>query len=191
MSAKEPARPCRVAPPLRSAWVVFLVLAAQSLAVVVLKESHLGAAKSVLVASYLVLLLALVRDLRRPAIALIFVGASLNFAVISANGGLMPISPETLSRIASSVNGNHISPGGPLPFNKDILREADNTRLRWLSDTLVFPRPLRGVPVAFSVGDVLIALGILGLSVTWLAAIMRTRSARPMFNGMADGRAAH
>ncbi|MDP3064540.1 MAG: DUF5317 domain-containing protein, partial [Chloroflexota bacterium] len=160
MSAKEPARPCRVAPPLRSAWLVFLVLAAQSLAIVVLKESHLGAAKSVLVASYLVLLLALVRDLRRPAIALIFVGASLNFAVISANGGLMPVSPETLSRIAPSVNGRPISPGGPRTFDKDTLREADNTRLRWLSDTLVFPRPLRAVPVAFSVGDVLIALGI-------------------------------
>jgi len=85
-------------------------------------------------------------------------GLLLNFLVISLNGGLMPISPETLERRSPNAPAGSWQLGERLGHDKDIVLLESETRLRWLSDRFVTPAQFP-YHVAFSVGDVLIAFG--------------------------------
>ena len=109
--------------------------------------------------SYLILFLFVAANWRRLGIAVIGAGLLLNFLAIAANGGLMPISPETMVRAGLADRLAGLEPGDPVPFSKDILLGGDDTRLRALSDILVLDNPadIR----AFSVGDTVIAAGLI------------------------------
>ena len=96
-------------------------------------------------------LIALLPNVRRPGFAILGLGALLNFAVISLNGGLMPAAPgafEALNGVAG-VPAEHFS-------NSQLI--GPSTLLPWLGDIFVLPRP---IPLAnvFSLGDALIGLG--------------------------------
>jgi hypothetical protein len=95
---------------------------------------------------------------RHAGFSLLIVGLLLNLAVIISNGGLMPISPETLQRLMPTRSTDSWVVGQRLGTSKDrILREAD-TNLAWLSDRFVLPDWLP-YKVAYSVGDIFIAVG--------------------------------
>lgn len=119
------------------------------------------------VASTLVVLAALLRNLRLPGLAIIAVGAGLNLVAIVSNGGFMPSSPEAWLELTgvSALPVTHysnavlIGPGTSFPF---------------LGDIFVFPRPLP-LATAFSIGDVLIAIG----AVVFLVVVMRREHADP------------
>jgi hypothetical protein len=85
-------------------------------------------------------------------------GLLLNLLVIMANGGLMPISPETVEQLGISPPSEGWTIGQRLGYSKDALLLEEATRFAWLSDRFLTPSwwPSR---VAFSVGDVLIAIG--------------------------------
>ncbi len=85
-------------------------------------------------------------------------GLALNLAVISINGGFMPISPETASHLAPATLVESMPLESRFGKSKDILLLPEDTRLEWLADRLLAPAwfPL---PVAYSVGDILIAIG--------------------------------
>src|SRR5919198_199460 len=99
-------------------------------------------------ASYISAALFVMANGRIPGIPLIGLGGALNFVAIAANGGVMPIRPEALTRAGlSSV---------PNLFHNSAVVAAP--RLPFLGDIFAVPAPLPFHNV-FSAGDVLIAVG--------------------------------
>ncbi len=84
------------------------------------------------------------------------IGLLLNFIVIAANGGLMPIAPHLIAETLPNLPATAWETGARLGWN--IILPAADTRLRMLADTLLTPAwlPYRK---ALSPGDVLISLG--------------------------------
>lgn len=70
----------------------------------------------------------------------------------------MPISPETVQWLLPDAPANSWQIGERLGFGKDIVLEKGDTILWFLSDRIRTPLGI-GYKVAFSLGDVLIALG--------------------------------
>lgn len=106
---------------------------------------------SLYVVSTVAVLMALVVNLRQPGFWLIICGALANFAVIVANGGLMPAAPDAWA----ALNGVAAVP--TTAFSNSFLA-GPHTVLAFLGDNFVLPRP---VPLAnvFSIGDMLIGAG--------------------------------
>ena len=153
-----------VAIPLRSAWVAALALALQW----PLLRAHAGPVQSIraqqvlFLLSYVLLLLFVWRNRRVMGIQVVGLGVICNLLVIIANGGWMPITPETLTQINPRTALEQWQPGLHYGYSKDIILLREETRLWALSDILVLPYPFPR-PTAFSLGDLLIALGIMAL----------------------------
>jgi hypothetical protein len=117
------------------------------------------------VVSCVVVLAAVLRNLGRPGIVLLAVGAALNATVIAANGGYMPVAPDALSTLGrpapTGVYGN-TSTAGP------------GTLLPWLGDVVAVPPPIP-LANAISIGDVLIGLG----AAVFVVRTMRTAGGAP------------
>ena len=106
------------------------------------------------VASYLLLIVFVFANVRRPSIALFGVGVLLNFLPIITNGGLMPITPETLQKTGGVPQDARI--GEWVRDTKDVLLERDDVHLYFFSDRLTSDlSPFR----AFSIGDLVLIGG--------------------------------
>ncbi len=148
-----------VALPLRWPALPLLALAVQ-LAVIHFPRPHgqsFDLPAIALLLSYLLLLLAVWLNRHIPGLALLGLGLLLNLVVIAANGGYMPIAPETMERIGHG-DADAFLPGSRVAGTKDIALPQEQTRLWFLSDIFIlpFPFPFSG---AFSLGDVLITVG--------------------------------
>jgi hypothetical protein len=99
---------------------------------------------------------------RQVGVWLLGLGLVLNLLVITLNGGLMPISPEMVEILHPNYK-QFVSweVGGRVGASKNIMLPPAETRLWFLSDRFLLPLPKRGVvyPVAFSLGDIFIAVG--------------------------------
>jgi hypothetical protein len=95
---------------------------------------------------------------------LLTLGLVLNLLVIVANGGFMPISPQTASHLVSPTTLDQFASGDRFGY-KDILLLPEDVHLAWLSDNFVTPE---GFPYqfAFSIGDGIIAAGAFWLIAT-------------------------
>ncbi len=87
---------------------------------------------------------------------LLGLGLLLNLAVIASNGGLMPISPETMivvhgEQLAETVDIRSFG-------MKSVVLPVEETRLEWLADRFTVPDKLP-IQFAFSLGDVFLAAG--------------------------------
>ncbi len=147
--------------PLHSPW---LALAAVVLQLPLLRApagplQGLRLQQALFLASHLLLLAFVWRNRRVPGILVIGAGVFLNLAVILANAGLMPITPETLASINPGTTVEQWPVGTHYGFSKDVIRSQGDTHLWLLSDILVLPPPFPR-PMAFSMGDLLIAAGI-------------------------------
>lgn len=87
---------------------------------------------------------------------ILLIGAALNFMVMAANGGFMPISFETADRLTQQDLLDY--PAGTLFGAKDILLPPEETRFEWLADRFLPPAWLP-YQFAFSLGDIFIAAG--------------------------------
>jgi hypothetical protein len=106
-------------------------------------------------ASYAVVVLAIGLNLRLMPLRVLGLGTLANLTAIAANGGFMPASPTAL-RAAGLERGIAALADRPLA-NSRLMDE--HTLLPFLGDIFALPAE---VPLAnvFSVGDVLIALGV-------------------------------
>lgn len=133
---------------LRRVWAIFAALALQ-VAALDLPGLPEGARAVLVVASYPVGALFLAANWRVPGMRLVALGGALNLAAICANGGVMPAAPSALA-------GAGLPPDAPGFQNSAAVADP---RLAFLGDVFYVPAswPLSNV---FSVGDVLIALGV-------------------------------
>jgi hypothetical protein len=132
-------------------WVLFFLPLGQEWA------SDGIAAAALIISQALLLLFAW---LNRTLIAfwVLGLGLILNLLVIGANGGFMPISPETLQRAEINLSIEELQIGKRVGTSKDVLLPAEQTRFEWLADRFVLPNRLP-FNFAYSVGDILIAAG--------------------------------
>ena len=114
-----------------------------------------------LLASHIMLLVFVWINRHRLGMIILICGLALNLTVMTANNGFMPISPQTASRLVSEDILRNVSTGSRFGV-KDILLHPQDTRFEWLADRFL---PPAGFPyqVAFSLGDVFIALGVFWL----------------------------
>lgn len=91
---------------------------------------------------------------RIPGMALMALGLLANFAAIAANGGYMPVSPES-ARYAGHIE-RYATEG--LPVANNSIATGDQAQLWLLTDILPIPA---GIPFAnvYSIGDVLLTVG--------------------------------
>jgi Family of unknown function (DUF5317) len=133
---------------LRHVWAIFAALGLQ-IAAMELPGLPEGLRAALMVAAYPVGAVFLAANWRLPGMTLVALGAALNLLAISVNGGVMPASPSALA-------------GAGLPVHEPGFQNSTalaDPRLAFLGDVFHLPAswPLSNV---FSVGDVLIALGI-------------------------------
>jgi len=104
----------------------------------------------------------LARNLVVPGIACIMVGGVCNFFAIVVNGGRMPVEPNLLAQTRGAGYVSALA-AGRVTSNSSL---ADShSHLRWLTDVILIPPPWP-LPTVLSVGDVLIALGVIWLIVS-------------------------
>jgi Family of unknown function (DUF5317) len=107
-----------------------------------------GVGEAIYVASTGMVLVAVWRNLRIPGLALVALGAISNLAAIVANGGVMPTTPEALASAGLDPREG---------FSNSAI--IDDPALAPLTDIFALP-PWLPFANVFSIGDVLIALGI-------------------------------
>jgi len=126
--------------------------------------------------SYVVLIFFAIVNLPRPGFLIIGVGLLLNFLPIVANGGLMPVTAESLARIDQLDRIEGRAEGDAIPRTKNVLKTKEDTYFYVLSDRLVFDNPVY-VPI-LSIGDLVIAAGlVVTLGDLFLPRVQRSRQA--------------
>ncbi len=152
-------RPYR-APELKWIWLAVAAFAPQLIIAYLPATRHLLPSwlAAALVSASLIGFLAFTWINRRlPGMWILFAGMTLNLAVMLANGGWMPISPATASRLAGGGSAMTSSVGERFG-QKDVLLLPQDTQLPYLSDRFLLP-DWSPYQVAFSLGDILIAAG--------------------------------
>lgn len=151
------------APVLRHLWLVFAAFLPQ-VAVIYLpvreKIPDWLSALFLIVSQLMLVGFALI-NFSHLGMKVLMLGTLLNFVVMAANGGFMPISPQTAGRLVPQDVLLDLLPASRFGA-KDILLVPEQTRFEWLADRFLPPAWLP-YQVAFSLGDIFIATGVFWL----------------------------
>ncbi len=142
--------------PFKLGWLAFIAIGLQVVAVYVQQVEGLAAWLFVL--SYAVLIGLIVINYRVAGVLVIGVGLGLNALVTALNGGYMPVTPEAVERAGLTHLVSEMEAGARVLGAKDILLARADTQLWFLGDIFVLKGPW---PTVFSIGDVLLVIGIL------------------------------
>ena len=123
---------------------------------------------AIYVASTLVVFVAVVRNLRIAGMPLVALGSLSNLVAISANGGFMPADPAALHAAGLDGPGSHT--------NSIVL---ENPAFEPLTDIFAIPASLPPANV-FSVGDVLLGIGIVVVVVAAMRRVPSEEAASPV-----------
>lgn len=123
-------------------------------------------APAIYVASTAAVLIAVLRDVAIPGMALIAIGAGSNLVAIGANGGYMPADPMALASVVE------LTPG----YSNSVV--VADPALRPLTDIFALPAAIPFANV-FSVGDVLIGIGVAATIVIAMRARRAGRTGAP------------
>jgi hypothetical protein len=141
--------------PLRWVWLAIAALAAQVVLFLPGVGGALGGlAPAAYVATGVAVLAVVIRNVRIPGMAVVAVGAAGNLVAIVANGGYMPASPAALDSLGWTVSD---------AYSNSVV--AADPAVAPLTDMFAMPAWLPFANV-FSIGDVLIAVGI-AIVVAW------------------------
>jgi hypothetical protein len=135
----------------RAPWLLVLAIAVQILIVSVIPaEGSPGLHNAVHVATYFLVGAFVIANRRIPWVWLVALGGGLNFAAITANGGVMPADPDAVAAAGLAVDPGEFANSGVVA----------NPHLAFLGDVFAIPAswPVSNV---FSVGDMLILAGAL------------------------------
>lgn len=102
------------------------------------------------------------RNLKVAGVPCIFLGGLSNFLAIAANGGRMPVEAALLAR-SRGIDYVKALADGRITSNSSLA--SSHTQLRWLTDQFLIPPPWP-LPTVLSVGDLLIAAGVVWLIAT-------------------------
>jgi hypothetical protein len=158
-------------------WWVGLVAMAAQLAAIYAGWTPDALDLVLIVGSHVALAAVALTNRRLPGAPAVAAGLLLNLAVMLANGGLMPIAPETLARagrlepwkVGAGTTGHRVA------GSKDVLIPADQTRLEFLADRYWTGLPGR-LGFIFSVGDVILTAGVFTFVVSSLTAAPNSRA---------------
>jgi len=125
------------------------------------------------VGSTLLVVIAVVRNLAIPGMALVALGATSNLVAIAANGGFMPASPAAMAALGKAA---------PTIYSNSAL--LAQPALAPLTDIFALPAwlPFHNI---FSVGDVVLGVGVAG--VIAIAMVRGKRSLDPPPTALPDG----
>ena len=125
---------------------------------VVLADSSGESLRYLLPAAHLILVPFLVANRWFWGMRIVLAGLLMNLAAMLANGGLMPVEADAVAAV-----GRHdvsaLEVGSPVPGTKNVLLEANDIRLRALSDRIILPVP-RPMTKALSLGDIFVFSGV-------------------------------
>lgn len=141
----------------RLAWLIVLAFSLQLVLFVL--EGRVEGIETwsglIFIFSYLLLFPAVLANWKVKGMPWAGVGMFLNFVAIAANGGKMPVSTWGLRYSGQEKLLASLREGAGVMH----ALVTENTRLWFLGDVLVFPRPYP-LPTVFSVGDLLLLIGL-------------------------------
>lgn len=142
--------------PLKLLWLALCALASQILVILLVPDPAIRIAFP---ATCVAIFPFLIANWRFVGIKVMTAGVLLNFLVIAANGGLMPVDAAAVDAVGE-VDSSSLSAGNHIPGTKNILLAPEDTRLRPLGDTILITLPYSLTTRAVSPGDLLLALGL-------------------------------
>ncbi len=119
------------------------------------------------VGSSVLVLVVVLRNLAMPGLPIVAAGAASNLAAILANGGYMPAAPAALEALGKTVGSD---------YSNSVL--ASHAALAPLTDIFALPAAAPFANV-FSVGDLLIASGVVWALVALMRSGGASRNLRP------------
>lgn len=105
--------------------------------------------------SYIIIGIGLVLNFKNKSLIVFFIGHVLNFIVIIANNGQMPVSGSGLEKLGLLKNLEMLNSGSVLTHT--LVNEA--TKFKFLGDVIQIPKPYP-LPKMISIGDVFLLIGI-------------------------------